>query len=50
MPIVIAVLHPGGLVGRVVRHFLLEKDVGAALAAPDHFVLLVVLYEKPMTI
>src|ERR1700691_2055837 len=34
-------LHPVRLGGRVVGQLVLEEDIGAALAAPDHLVLLV---------
>ncbi len=40
------VRHPGGLARRVVRHLILEENVRAALAAPDHLRLLVVLDEQ----
>ena len=36
--------HPRGLAGHVVRQLVLEEDVRAALTAPDHLVLLVVLH------
>src|SRR5207248_343065 len=39
-------LHPRRLAGRVVRHLVLEEDVRATVAVPDHLVLLVVLDEK----
>jgi len=39
-------LPPRRLAGRVVGHLVLEEDVRAAIAVPDHLVLLVVLDEK----
>ncbi len=38
-----AVVRPGGLIRRIVRHLILEHDRGAILAVPDDLVLLVVL-------
>src|SRR5579859_2799783 len=38
--------HPVGLGGRVVGQFVLEEDVGAALAGPDHLGSLVMLHEQ----
>src|SRR3984957_8787733 len=40
--------HPGRLAGRIVRHLVLEEDVLAALAVPDHLVLLVMLDGQPV--
>src|ERR1700758_2159975 len=42
-------LHPRCLAGRVVRHLVLEEDVCAVIAVPDHFVLLIVLDEKAVS-
>ncbi len=39
-------LHPGGLAGHVVWKLVLEKDVGPAVAIPDHVELLEVLNEE----
>src|SRR5260370_25993517 len=39
-------LHPRCLARHVVRHLVLEEDVGAAIAVPDHVELLEVLDEK----
>src|SRR5713226_2715892 len=39
-------LHPGRLARNVVRHLVLEEDVGAAVAVPDDVELLVVLDEQ----
>jgi len=38
-----AVVRPGGLIRRIVRHLILEHDRGAIFAVPDDLVLLVVL-------
>ncbi len=38
--------HPGRLARNVVRHLVLEEDVGASVAAPDDVELLVVLDEE----
>src|SRR5436190_5233784 len=39
-------VHPACLVGRVIRHFILEEDVCSVVAVPDHFVVLIMLYEQ----
>src|ERR1700688_4757030 len=39
-------LHPSCLRRRVIGHLVLEKDFGAAISVPDHFVLLVMLYKQ----
>jgi hypothetical protein len=39
-------LHPSQLSGRIIRHFVLEKDVRTAIAGPDHFIFLIVLDKK----
>ena len=40
--------HPRRLARRVVRHLVLEEDVGAAVSVPDHLVLLEMLDEEPI--
>src|SRR5215469_17113457 len=43
-----AVGHPGSLARRVIGHLVLEEDVGAVGAGPDHLILLVMLDEQPV--
>src|ERR1700674_527482 len=42
-------LHPGGLGRYVIGHLVLKENVGAAVAVPDHLVLLEVLDEQAVS-